>query len=198
MARRTFLLDLDGTIWDSRSWYAEIVADMSYPRSSPIRLETELAQGKSVLELAEKSRVSKSCLQRAAKERGSELPLYGGVRRVLDELRGRGASMGLVTNLAGWLARPLVEATGISQYFSAIVTPVRGVPRKPSPRGIMKALNEMERDVDRHTWLVGDESTDAAAATAANVRFAWASYGYGATITAADVELREFAEVLEL
>lgn len=198
MARRTFLLDLDGTIWDSRSWYAEIVAGLSSPRGSPVRIKTDLAQGKSVLEVAEEFGVSKGRLEGAARDRGSQLRLYDGVRCALDVLRERGASMGLVTNLAGWLARPLIEATDIRRYFSTIVTPVWGVPRKPSPRGIVRALNEMEREVDLHTWLVGDECTDAAAARAAGVRFAWASYGYGATISTADAKLGRFAEVLEL
>ena len=106
--------------------------------------------------------------------------------------------MGLVTNLTGWLARPLVEAANIRRYFNAIVTPVPGVPRKPNPRGVVKALNEMEREVDQHTWLVGDECIDAGAAKAAGVRFAWASYGYGPTSPPADVELDRFADVLEL
>ena len=161
-------------------------------------METELAQGKSVLELAKESGVSKARLERAAKDRGSQLALYGGVRCALDVLRERGVSMGIVTNLAGWLARPLVEAKDISRYFKVIVSPARGVPRKPNPRGIMKALNGMECEVDRHTWLVGDECTDAEAAKAAGVRFAWASYGYGPRIPSADVELGRFADVLEL
>ncbi len=198
MARQTLLLDLDGTIWNSRPWYAEIIADLSDPHGSPARLEAELAQGKSVVKLAQESSVSKGRLEKAARERGSRLQLYKHVRRTLAELSERGTPMGLVTNLPRWLAVPLIEATDIKQYFGAIATPGAGVRAKPRPAGILKALKDMGREVDRHTWLVGDDYTDAEAALAAGVRFAWASYGYGATRPAADVELDQFAEVLEL
>ena len=171
---------------------------MSHPRRSPAVLGRELAQGKSVLDLAVESGVSRKHLERVAKERGEQLPLFDGVRRTLCLLWERGASIGVVTNLTGSLVRPLVEATDIRRYFSTVVTPGRGVPRKPSPRGILKALKQMEREADRHTWLVGDECTDGEAAKAAGVRFAWASYGYSPTILAADVELGRFADVLEL
>ena len=107
--------------------------------------------------------------------------------------------MGVVTNLPGWLARPVALATGVAGYFEVIVTPRAGVPAKPKPHGILKALKEMGQEAGPHTWLVGDSEADAEAAAAAGVRFAWASYGYEALPPiGAETVLRSFEDVLGL
>lgn len=178
MARRTLLLDLDGTLWDSRPWYAEILARLSC--GSATELECRLASGASVVRVASECGVSKSRLAREARDSGASLRLYDGVLRTLEDLTARETSMGVVTNLPGWLVRPLVQATGISGHFGAIETPRPGVPAKPKPHGIHRALGAMRRQPDLHTWLVGDGLVDAGAASAAGLRFAWASYGYEA------------------
>ena len=86
--------------------------------------------------------------------------------------------MGVVTNLPGWLAQPLMEAVDIHQYFRTTVTPRWGVRSKPQPHGIRKALQELGAVDDSETYYVGDTAVDAEAAKKAAVRFAWASYGY--------------------
>ena len=197
MARRTILLDLDGTVWDSRPWYAEILARVS--GDSAAELKNRLASGTSVVRLAMERGVNKPRLAREASRSAASLGLYAGVRRTLDHLRDRATTMGVVTNLPGWLVRPVVEATGIDAYFDAIVTPRPGVPAKPKPHGVLKALQQMGREADAHTWLVGDGVADAEAAAAAGVRFAWASYGYeAAPPPGAETVLHSFEDVLEL
>ena len=198
MAQRTLLLDLDGTLWDSRLLYAEILARVS--GGSVAELENRLASGATVVQLATERGISRS---RFAREIGNSaaasLRLYDGALRTLNDLSDRATSMGVVTNLPGWLVTPLVQATGVAGYFEAIVTPRRGVPAKPRPHGILRALQEMGRKADMHTWLVGDGVADAAAAAAAGVRFAWASYGYeAAQPPGAESVLRSFGDVLRL
>ena len=197
MARRTLLLDLDGTLWDSRPLYAEILARVS--GGSAAELENRLASGVTVVHLATERGVSRSRLARAAGNSAASLRLYDDALRTLDELTDRATPMSVVTNLPGWLVMPLVQATGIAGYFEAIVTPRAGVPAKPKPHGILRALQEMGREADVHTWLVGDGVADAAAARAAGVRFAWASYGYETAQPAgAETVLRSFGDVLRL
>lgn len=198
MARRTLLLDLDGTLWDSRPLYAEILARVS--GGSVAELENKLASGATVVQLATERGIGRS---RFAREVGhsaaASLRLYDGALRTLNDLSNRATSMGVVTNLPGWLVTPMLQATGIAGYFEAIVTPRRGVPAKPRPHGILRALQEMGRTADVHTWLVGDGVADAAAAGAAGVRFAWASYGYETAQPAGvDSVLRSFGDVLRL
>ena len=197
MARPTLLLDLDGTLWDSRPWYAEILARLS--GGSATELENRLASGASVVQLASERRVSRSRVAREASNSVASLRLYDGTLRTLEDLTDRATSMGVVTNLPGWLVTPLVQTTGIAGYFEAIVTPRAGVPAKPKPHGILRALHEMGREADAHTWLVGDGVADAVAAGVAGVRFAWASYGYETVPPAgAETVLLSFRDVLGL
>lgn len=197
MAQRTLLLDLDGTLWDSRPWYAEILAQLS--GGSIANLEDRLASGVNLPRLASACGVTNSRLVREAGKNVASLRLYDGALLTLDNLQKRATSMGVVTNLPGWLVKPMVEWTGIAAYFESIVTPRRGVQSKPKPHGIRRALKEMGREIDFHTWMVGDGTVDAEAAEAAGVQFAWASYGYE-TVEPAGTEtvLHSFEDVLGL
>jgi len=190
-------LDLDGTLWNSRLWYAEILARLS--GGSAAELENRLDSGANLPMLASERDVTTSRLTREVIDNVASLPLYEGTLQTLNDLANRGTSMGVVTNLPGWLVGPLIHRTGIARYFGAIVTPRRGIPAKPKPHGILRALKEMEREVDRHTWMVGDGIVDANAAKAAGVRFAWSSYGYE-TLPPPGTEtvLHSFGEVLGL
>ena len=196
MARKTFLLDLDGTLWDSRQWYAEALAQLS---SSPATaVASQLEAGGNLVKVAKEHGVSKTRLVQVAKENGESLQLYEGVQQVLDQLQKREALIGVVTNLPGWLVAPLLKATNIEKYLGAIVTPQWGVPAKPSPQGIWKALECLGRKANADTWYVGDSEADAKAAKAAGISFAWASYGYENEPPEASQILKSFDEILQL
>ena len=130
MVRRTYLLDLDGTLWDSRPWYAEVLAQLS--GSSIGEIARQLEAGENVVGITKKYGVTKTRLTREANENGESLRLYEGTLQALDQLQKRESLIGVVTNLPGWLVTPLVKATGIDVYLDAIVTPRPGVPAKPS------------------------------------------------------------------
>ena len=178
MAGPTLLLDLDGTIWDSRPWYVATIARLSGGPASEI--ETRLADGANVIRVADDHGLTRSRLVRSASGNTVPIDLYEGVRQTLDRLQERSTPMGVVSNLSGSLAAALLKAAGLEKYFAAVVTPRIGVPAKPQPHGIRKALAEMGRTLDKETWYVGDGTVDAVAANAAGVRFAWVSYGYEA------------------
>ena len=103
MVAKTILLDLDGTVWDSRLWYANVIAELSGANGSEI--VTWLEAGESVSNVSRKCGVSRSRLEKVAKQSGSSMVLYDGVIVTLDRLRARGTLIGVVSNLAGWLAR---------------------------------------------------------------------------------------------
>ena len=176
MAAATLLLDLDGTLWHSRPWFAETIARQSGSCSSDI--ESLLQAGANIVRVAKDYGVSRTRLVQAASATAGSLELYEQVLHTLDILRERGTPIGIVSNLPGWLVRPLIESKGMDMYFAATVTPRPGVPAKPSPNGIRRALQQMDRLADARTWFVGDGTVDARAAIAADVKFAWASYGY--------------------
>ena len=188
---------LDGTIWDSHAFYAANIARLSGIESSEI--EFKLADGANVIRLADDYGVSRTRLVRAIGRNNIPLVLYEGVRETLDRLQQRTTLMAVVSNLSGSLVKPLLQATDLERYFSAIITPRPGVPAKPQPHGIWKALSSLGKNADMETWYVGDGATDAAAAQAASVQFAWASYGYEPEPppgTAAVIE--RFEDVLQL
>ena len=197
MAPATLVLDLDGTVWNSRPWYAVAIARLS--GGSALQIIRELEAGASIIDVAKDQQVTKARLARAAKDAGGSIELYEGVRQTLDSLQGTGSLIGIVSNLPSWLVAPSLQSTGIDKYFTATATPRPGVPAKPSPHGIWRVLHEMRRDADARTWFVGDGAVDAEAAAAAGVQFAWASYGY-CTKEPPDTAkvLERFEDVLQL
>ena len=176
MVAAAVILDLDGTVWNSRRWYAETIARLS--GDSVLQVELKLDAGISVVRVASEHGARKSQMIKAARENGSAIELYDRVIPTLGELRGRGTPIGVVTNLPGWLAQPMLKSTGIGEYVAAIATPRAGIPAKPKPHGIRSVLNEIELVAGAQAWFVGDGSADAEAAKAASVCFAWASFGY--------------------
>ena len=190
-------MDLDGTLWDSRPWYAEILARLS--GGSATELEDTLASGANIRRLASDRGVTSYRFDREAGRSVASLRLYDGVLRTLDDLSSLATSIGVVTNLPGRLVETVLQETGIASHLEVIVTPRVGVPAKPKPHGIRRALQEMGRKADGRTWMVGDGVVDAEAAKAAGVRFAWASYGYEAVVPSdTETVLRSFPDVLGL
>jgi len=89
-----------------------------------------------------------------------------GVREALEHLRSLGLSLAVVGNwdfsLHHWLAE-----LGLAQSFATVVHAAA----KPSPDGILTALNAMKVSPTR-ALHIGDEPSDEEAARAAGVRFA--------------------------
>lgn len=197
MAATAVVLDLDGTVWNSRPWYAETIARLS--GVSALRVEQDLQVGISVVQAAKDRGVSRTRLIGAAEKDGGAIELYERVIPTLDQLRVRGTPICIVTNLPGWLVQPLLQSTGVGEHITAIATPGAGKPAKPSPLGIWRVLSQIELEANPKIWFVGDEATDAEAAKAASVRFAWASFGYGANEPhGTDKVLMHFGEALDL
>ena len=195
MAQRTLLLDLDGTLWDSRPWCVEILARLSDRREA--ELKHKLKSGANIRRLARECGVTDKRFELEAAKSAASLRFYDGVLGTLDDLADRSTSMGEVTNLPGGLVKTVLRETGIAGHFKAVITPRIGLPAKPKPHGIRRALLEMGREADLHTWMVGDGVVDGQAAEVAGVRFAWASYGYEAVEPPnTDTVLRSFADSL--
>lgn len=176
MVAKTILFDLDGTVWNSRPWYAESIAYLS--GASVCEIEHRLSTGENIVQLAKVHGVSQPKLIQVATRDAKMIELYEQVRQTLETLRNRKTSLGVVSNLPGWLARPLLESNGLNEYFEIVITPCRGLPAKPKPQGILNALEQIGHGPNASTWFVGDGAVDACAAEAAGVKFVWASYGY--------------------
>lgn len=197
LVTKAILLDLDGTVWDSRPWFAMLLANLSSSTESEI--ETQLADGANVIHLAESYGVSKTRLVSEATKNTDRPTLYNGVVETLNRLREQNTPIGVVSNLSGSLVAVLLHSTGLERYFATVVTPGQGIRAKPQPHGILRALREIKREINPRTWYVGDGKVDAKAAQAAKVRFAWASYGYEKEAPkGADSVVNRFEDVFHL
>ena len=198
MVAAALLIDLDGTVWDSRPCFATAIAELS--GVSTEKILRQLSSGSNVVQLAHENGVNDRRLVGSLSDENIPLIVYDGVYETLVYLRERGTPMGVVSNLPRWLVDQLFERTNLGSYFDSVSTPRRGVPSKPRPNGIRITLRELGLEANSDIWFVGDTTTDSEAADAAGIRFAWASYGYGPRQAPAKtaVEIRCFTQVRKL
>lgn len=196
MASAAMIFDLDGTLWDSWGFYAEIISMAGGDRNRAIN---SLKEGVPIARLLREAGISGSSFRAMARQARGQLHLYAGVRDVLLVKKDSGVRMGIVTSLPRWIAAPMLEVTDLSPFFDTVVDWGRCRVPKPSADPILLALEDLGLSSDRTIWYVGDTIVDSRAARAAGLSFAWASYGYGAKVLVeADKILGSFAEVLEL
>jgi N-acetyl-D-muramate 6-phosphate phosphatase len=195
MATSAILFDLDGTIWESYPWYASVLAKAA-GGSIPERIQ-QLRDGQSVVSMCSACGLSFPTFLSRCVASAMELRIYPQVAQCLDELRRRGYSLGVVTNLSGRLAEPLLRELGLSEKFDTVIHAGNCRYRKPSPGPLLMALRSIKSEPST-SWYVGDKESDADTAAAAAVRFAWASYGYGESCPVGAVVLKHFRDVLSL
>jgi phosphoglycolate phosphatase len=195
MATSAILFDLDGTIWESYPWYASVLAKAA-GGSIPERIQ-QLHDGQSVVSMARSCGLPFPTFLSRCVASASGLRIYPGVVQSLDELRRRGYSLGVVTNLSGRLVEPLLRELGLAEKFDTVIHAGNCRYRKPSPEPLLMAIRSIKGKRST-SWYVGDKKSDADAAAAAGVRFAWASYGYGESCPDGAVILEHFRDVLSL
>lgn len=163
MAESAVVVDLDGTLWDSASWYAEITDHRTragLPAARALR-----AAG-----------FTKTSFARRVESDAA--PLFDGVAHALRSLRSRGVRLGVVTNLPRWVALPMLSSHQIAALFDAIICYEDTRSHKPSPDPLIRCVEVLDLAPQLCTY-VGDDKNDFVAAQAAGMRFAWAAWGYG-------------------
>ncbi len=192
MAGQARLFDLDGTLWASFPWYALVLATAGCRAAEDI--EADLRSGMNVIVLADacmpRSRFRAECSRLAP-----AMAEFAGARETLATLRSDGFLTGIVTSLPGWLADLAIGQLGLAP-LDTVVSAATPTARKPSPAPIRYALADLGLLPGFEHVYVGDLPTDRQSATAAGIRFAWASWGYG-TIEGATA-LTRIEEVLGL
>ncbi len=94
--------------------------------------------------------------------------LYDGVEKMLQKFKQNGYVLGVVTNRYLNSALEVLEPFDIKKYFDVIVT-LDDVEAKPSPDGILKAIAELNANID-YTIYVGDSFSDYKASINAGIR----------------------------
>ncbi|MBS0273961.1 MAG: HAD-IA family hydrolase [Proteobacteria bacterium] len=103
---------------------------------------------------------------------------FPGVIDTLTMLKTQGIPMGVLTNKPHELALPLLDALGLSRFFGAIHGAGRFSYVKPDPRVFHHVVEELAGDPNAPALMIGDSTTDAKTARAANVPVILLSYGY--------------------
>jgi len=121
---------------------------------------------------------------------------FPGVIETLKHLKQRGAELSICTNKPGYLARPLIEALGLTHLFRAIIGSDDIERNKPFAHHIYASAGH--RGDRKSIIMVGDSRPDILAAKNAKVPSIVMSYGYS-TIPViklgADRILRNFREI---
>lgn len=131
---------------------------------------------------------------------GTKARLYDGVLPGLKLLSSAGLRLAVVTNKPEQFSVPLLERTGLRDFFSIIVGGDTYERKKPDP---MPVLNTCERlgVTPGEALFIGDSLNDAAAARAAGVACWLLPYGYneGQPITTVecDAYIESLAEAAE-
>ena len=102
---------------------------------------------------------------------------FPGVIDGLEALRDKGFRLGCVTNKAEKFTRPLLEKTGLSNYFEIILSGDSLPEKKPHPLPLQHAAKFFECSTTE-LLLIGDSVNDAEAARAAGCPVFIVPYGY--------------------
>ncbi len=173
MATAALLVDLDGTVWDSAAWYAEIITAAT---GQPFLRVTQALRTKPVARVMTDLGVSRSAFSRLCLDAIETLVVFDGVRETLARLLARGTATGAVTNLPGWVAVPMLRSTGLQDLFTVVIDYGKTRRHKPAPDPLLAALTELGVPPTRDSWYIGDTVADAEAARAAGISFVWAGY----------------------
>lgn len=101
---------------------------------------------------------------------------YPGVVETLEQLRGQGVKMAVLTNKPQRFSRDLCAGLGLAPYFFQIYGGNSFEQKKPDPIGIRTLMQEAGAK-PAETWMVGDSATDVLTARNAGVRSVGVTYG---------------------
>lgn len=102
---------------------------------------------------------------------------FPGMETLLQSLEAERIPWGVVTNKAGWLTEPLLDALGLLARASVVVSGDSTVNRKPHPEPLLLASHSMGVDCERCIY-VGDAQRDIEAGNRAGMRTVVALFGY--------------------
>lgn len=125
--------------------------------------------------------------QHYLKINGHYSTVYSGVREGIEALLAKGLRLACVTNKPIDFARPLLEKTGLNDYFEVVYGGDSLPKKKPDPYPLLKVCEDFGL-APTQVVAIGDSSNDAQAARAAGCRVLNVPYGYnhGQPIQAVD------------
>ncbi|QHE88258.1 phosphoglycolate phosphatase [Hydrogenophaga sp. BPS33] len=189
------IIDLDGTMVDTLGDFDVAVnatlKDLGRPGVTRTHLEHMVGKGsahllRSALLHGGLSADAAAALQADAWTRyqahylainGQHSAVYPGVVEGLTALRARGLPLACLTNKPLSFARPLLQAKGLSGFFSHVFGGDSFERTKPDPLPLIKTCEALGTAPAR-TLMVGDSQNDGLAARAAGCPVVLVTYGY--------------------
>ena len=108
MAIKAKLFDLDGTLWDSYPLYSRLLAERT--NRTVEELFSDLSHNVSVARLFRRSGLNSSnLLSNHLEAYDYNEFLYPGALATLKGINGLAVTVGVVTSLPGWIAKPLLK-----------------------------------------------------------------------------------------
>lgn len=182
---RIALLDLDGTLVDSREdlWRAinHALARVGLPPRSLEEVTSFVGEGAAKLvarALAPREDLLEPAL--AAWWEHYRIHLLDSTRLypgVAEALAGAGRRLAVLTNKPGAMARQILDGLGLAGRFAAVLGGDEA-PRKPDPAGARALLARLGGRAEDAVF-VGDSRVDAATAAAAGIPFVGVAWGFG-------------------
>lgn len=192
---RAVLFDLDGTLLDTASdLHAAVCGMLQDLGRAALPLETiRCYVGRGVANLVKRSLAGSldvaddgvppppealsSFRRHYARENGRNMRLYPGVKEGLVALKARGVPMAVITNKASEFTLPLLEMTGLAEFFDVVVSGDNLPKHKPDPMALVWACGRLNVSPS-DALFVGDSVNDFLAARAAGCRVFLLPYGY--------------------
>jgi len=103
--------------------------------------------------------------------------LYPRVHETLHTLKSSGFALACVTNKPSRFTKPVLEKSGLTGFFGAVVSGDDLSLKKPDPAPLEFAAEQLGVPLTACV-LVGDSINDISAAGAAGIPVLWATYGY--------------------
>jgi pyrophosphatase PpaX len=182
------LFDLDGTLAETMSVIIECYREVfkhylgrAYSKAEIMAILNTAGRPETVVigERIPKEKVDEAVnLFRSlyAKRLRAEARVYSGVMKLLLELSFSGQQVALVTGKSRWGTEFTLEEFGINSYFQALITGEDVEEPKPSPQGVLQAVQRLGSDASK-TLYVGDAPIDIEAGRAAGVLTGAALWG---------------------
>ncbi|MGH2634170.1 MAG: HAD family hydrolase [Tepidiformaceae bacterium] len=184
MAFRTLLLDIDGTLLDTREFiYSAFEHTIRANGLTPTgRTELQRVMGLPLEEIYGSMGATDPWAMVAAHRafQGENLHLsfaFPGVIGVLERLRAAGIAMAAVTSRSRGTSLRTLEDAGLDGFFAAVVSAEDTIELKPDPAPLRLALALLKAPVETAA-MVGDTAHDIVAGRAAGMKTIGVTYGF--------------------
>ena len=204
---RAVLLDLDGTLIDTIPDLAAAVNGMLVELGAQALPQEQIATfvGKGTPNLVSRSLVAAGLADSGNEAavahalpvfnrhyhavNGRDSQLYPGVVEGLGAMKAQGLQLAVVTNKPTEFTLPLLEHSGLAEWFSAVVCGDTCARKKPDPQPLLHACELLDCRPSQ-ALAIGDSVNDALAARAAGITVLAVPYGYneGLDIHSLDID----------